>query len=568
MATLRSCALLALACSIPGAARGLPAGGKGPAALSGTAFQPRHGRTGTTVLVSGAGLDRVAGVDVGGVAAPDFSVAPDGAALTFRVPAGAGSGPVLLKTPAGAFPVQGGPFRLDGEVPSITDFQPKRGGPGTEVTVTGTALGGVDHVQFGGQELDRSRFDVDSPTRVRVRVPDDARSDAVLALAAGDGSAQTPEAFVIVPTPSLALRLPLVPSGPPGPDGETWLDFPVTDRSDLYGRLMPKAPIFLPLNPDGRNGDGTYGLREARSELSIVYYARYTLSLRLPPSFLPSLPPALLARLKGLKVAPEKVDILCESQDYLYDGSSGPGGTYLFRPHPWTDPDAPMYGSYACGHNLGAALFETDPGMTLGSHGEGEWFEYAILTQGSGEAEGGQVLALGGELPLAGLDVEASTGFWSLVLDRDTGRAAATLHLFFSDRDQSILDGLTPSWHELDDLVRGLGENLGATKGVRLLLRLFRPRVDAVALSLPDASGRVRAALTGCGLSGAMAVLVDGVPVLPFRVVSDAQVRVLLPAGAAGSLQVATPLGTSDPVELAPTARARAPGSRGSATGR
>jgi hypothetical protein len=54
-------------------------------------------------------------------------------------------------------------------VPTITSFAPIAGGPGTQVTITGVNLGGINSVQFNG--VSASSFFVDSATQVRATAP-------------------------------------------------------------------------------------------------------------------------------------------------------------------------------------------------------------------------------------------------------------------------------------------------------------------------------------------------------------------------------------------------------------
>jgi len=140
-----------------------PAGSTGPLVFEVTpppptalSLTPDEGPSGVTVTVLGSDFVPSAttvGFGALTIAAPDVTVAPDGASLTFLVPDGAPLGPtaVHVATPAGtsgdlSFTVTEMPA-----VPTVTGLDPDEGPVGTVVEVTGTDLvpGGTS-VDVGG----------------------------------------------------------------------------------------------------------------------------------------------------------------------------------------------------------------------------------------------------------------------------------------------------------------------------------------------------------------------------------------------------------------------------------
>jgi hypothetical protein len=117
-----------------------------------TSMAPATGPTGggTTVTVTGDGLQNTTGVTFGGVAATSFTVNPAGTTLTAVSPASetAGGVPVVLARPTGN--LTAGTFTY--VAPTITGVNPPQGttAGGTSITITGTGLSGATAVTIGG----------------------------------------------------------------------------------------------------------------------------------------------------------------------------------------------------------------------------------------------------------------------------------------------------------------------------------------------------------------------------------------------------------------------------------
>jgi len=200
--------------------------------VAATGMDPFHGHVGHTVTIAGTTLGEVTGVTFGGVRASSLQWGHDGHAIVVTVPAGAATGPLVLVTAGGLqVPVHGGDFTVTHPLPAITAFQPLRGAPGTEVTVTGRNLSAVTEVRYDHVVLPRNRFEVDDDTRGRVRVPDDAARDGVISLAApGAPEVDTGTAFILEPSRHRTLHARFVVT-PHWLGHKNRLDFPAWRRS-------------------------------------------------------------------------------------------------------------------------------------------------------------------------------------------------------------------------------------------------------------------------------------------------------------------------------------------------
>ncbi len=176
-------------------------------------FTPTSGAVGTVVTVNGNGYTGLSRVTVGGVDAA-FQVSSD-TRLTLTVPTGAVSGQVALFNPqraawsGGVFTVTGGsstptpaptptptatpPPTADYAQPYINNFSPRKGNPGTVVTINGNGFTGLTRASIGSST---ATFEVLSDTRVRVRIPAGA-SSAQIALFNPKHAVWTPTRFIV-----------------------------------------------------------------------------------------------------------------------------------------------------------------------------------------------------------------------------------------------------------------------------------------------------------------------------------------------------------------------------------
>jgi hypothetical protein len=130
-------------------------------------FTPGSAPVGASVDVQGSCLGGATSVRVDGVAAA-FTVAGD-QQIDLQVPDGALSGPIEVTTPAGTATSATGLL----VPPTVSGFSPPSGTAGTQVTITGEALGAVRSVAFGGV---RAAFVVDDYHTITATVPSGART--------------------------------------------------------------------------------------------------------------------------------------------------------------------------------------------------------------------------------------------------------------------------------------------------------------------------------------------------------------------------------------------------------
>lgn len=502
--------------------------------LTAEGFTPAQGLPGTQVTLTGAHLDQVTGVAFGDAITTVFNTT--GELLIADVPASATTGPVRLLTPGGDIEVPGGAFTVLQVAPVITGFTPAGGYPGTEVSVAGENLGAFTGLRYGTVTIDPNQVE-HTQDGLRFRVPDGANLASPITIVTPAGTATSAAAFQLVPSRFTSLAKDVfVREGDffVGPK----LDSPQNWRTAQYGIDLPKAPVLHPYNAGHLEG-----MRPGHE------YGRYTLSLKLDTAFYPALPQGILAALAARSIERSQVDILVASEDYTYtgafnaDGSLNQESTYLFRPHYWTDPDAPQFGLYTAVHNeIYAGFFETEGNLTVSNHPAGEIFQFRISVHPQNPSAPSPVISSNPDEPVAGLNVNQTTAFWSLTILGT--RAAATLHLMFADGDQAELEAQIPTMGTLGALMNG-SPALNGTRAFRMLRALARPLVAEVAAEdLP--SERVLK-VRGSGFAGLTDVQVDGVS-RPFTPLSDALVKVTLPAGTAGTLVFVSSYGASAPV--------------------
>lgn len=143
------------------------------------AFTPAGGGAGILVTVTGSGLSGVTQVSFGGVPAKPVSVAAG--QLTVRVPAGAGTGPLVVSGTSGT-DESSSVFHAPPQVLSVVPNLVK---PGETVTVNGTNLLGTTSVLFGPARLPGTGIVIVDNRRLTVRVPEGAATGLVSAVTPG-----------------------------------------------------------------------------------------------------------------------------------------------------------------------------------------------------------------------------------------------------------------------------------------------------------------------------------------------------------------------------------------------
>jgi len=153
-------------------------------------LSPSHAAAGKKVTLFGQTFAGTKSVSFGGVKSPGFTVGADGLSVTALVPAAAVDGQITV-TNAGGTTASAETFHVD---PATTGFTPNSGAVGTTLTLTGTGLANVDHVDFGGGVT--AAPSAQSATKLTVVVPPGATT-ATLTVHAGSLSVTTANKFTV-----------------------------------------------------------------------------------------------------------------------------------------------------------------------------------------------------------------------------------------------------------------------------------------------------------------------------------------------------------------------------------
>ncbi len=167
-------------------------------------FSPDSGSFGTAISVTGRNFIQIQSVLVGG--RPVAIVSPR-SSTQLLVVAGAGfTGvePISITTPGGST-TSTQQFTFV-NVPLVQSFQPKRGGPGTIVTVTGANFSRISEVSFG--DIPARSFTVRSTTEL-VAVVDDAGATGQIRVSNFAGRGSSSEAFNFYFVPRITSFTPL-----------------------------------------------------------------------------------------------------------------------------------------------------------------------------------------------------------------------------------------------------------------------------------------------------------------------------------------------------------------------
>jgi len=320
-------------------------------------------------------------------------------------------------------------------------------------------------------------------------------------------------------------------------------DFPVVRRTAQYGLSLPQAPVLHPYDPDTEPGSGVRpGFLAPSGTINILF----------PPAFLAVLPAPVLQQITASGISTDNVDILCNSQNLIWDATN----PYEFRPHYWTDPDAPLIGTYSEVSNISVGIYQAESAVTL--PGPSLFFPAQISVHPIGaNALGippGLILSSPPNLNMTGINYQNSTSFWSLTVDGV--KAAATLHLIFNDSDQATVSGIMdqPAPITIGQLAIGLAggmltnPQLAAQAGA-----LFQPVITGALLGAVPQNGNPTLTILGSGFTGGtVTVGTANQAGGNLQVVSDSVITVTIPQATAaqGNIIVTTPLGASAPAAL------------------
>lgn len=515
-----------------------------------TALSQSSLRADAELVLTGSGFTGATRVAFGEKAATRFIPASD-RSLRVTVPAGTGTVAVTVTTPAGTSPA-GPAFTFLNEPGKVSSFTPTSGGPGTRVVLTGSQFVASDRVLFGNVPA-VTRISPDA-TQLIAWVPADPAlrqgAPPTLNVAFHGAGTLNGDPFTVL-APRLTIQggtFAEVPAKGLNPDFTGRLfDYPAVQRTGQYGLWFPKAPFLHPYDPDAnRRKDPATG--------DEMIAPRTTFSIRFPAAFRETLPAAILQKLGASGISLDKVDIFCYSQNYFWDVTQ----PYELRPQSWTDPDAPLVGTYSETTSVKAGLFEAESGVVLDP---ADFSETIVSTHDLGATPGPgftpfTVVSSPDNLKLSGLAVANTTSFWSLVVAGQ--EAVATLHLLFNDADQANLEKVMdqPAPITIGALAAGLSQaGLGSPRPIQQTVELFRPVITGALLDTP-ASGDPTLTIIGSGFKGSGATTVTvgtgNQPLTPVTVVDDSTLTATLPAALAGqgNIIVTTDAGASAPAPL------------------
>jgi len=148
------------------------------------------GKVGSAVQILGSGLTGATSLKFNGEPAR-FTLVSDNY-LTTKVPSGATTGPITVKTPAGTYSTV---FNFY-VIPKVISFTPTSGQVGTSVVITGNSFTGATKVTFGG--VAATTFTVDSDTQITATVPSGAQTGKIGVTTAG-GTGASSAIFTVLP---------------------------------------------------------------------------------------------------------------------------------------------------------------------------------------------------------------------------------------------------------------------------------------------------------------------------------------------------------------------------------
>lgn len=145
-----------------------------------------QGGQGTSVVITGTNFLDASTVTFNGVSAA-FTINSQ-TQITATVPAGCGSGPIVVGNGAGNSN-NSGTFN---SVPSISSFTPTIGGPGVSVTISGINFNSASAVKFNGVT---ASYTVNSDTQITATVPSGAAVGPI-SVTTSDGTATSALSFI------------------------------------------------------------------------------------------------------------------------------------------------------------------------------------------------------------------------------------------------------------------------------------------------------------------------------------------------------------------------------------
>lgn len=181
---------------------------------------PIDGGTSVTITIPGANLTGATAIFFGGVPAISASVLSPTSIIAVAPPHAAGAVDIVIGTPGGPMTL-GGSYIYMVPVPTIATLSPTSGpaSGGTSVTITGTGLGGVTDVRFGG--VSATSITSHGPTAIAVIAPPHAPGPVDVVAFSSTGAAIRPNAYTYDPvsSPAIPTLTSISPSAGPAAGG-------------------------------------------------------------------------------------------------------------------------------------------------------------------------------------------------------------------------------------------------------------------------------------------------------------------------------------------------------------
>jgi uncharacterized protein (TIGR03382 family) len=164
-----------------------------------SSFSPATGAAGVSVTLTGGGFTGATGVSFNNQWAR-FTVVSD-TQISVPVPEGATTGVITVEGPGGRGASSTNFTVLGSRVPTVTSFNPNRGGRNNFITISGSGFTGTTEVSFNG--VASAFIDVGSDFEIRAAVPRGATTGPI-SVTNSVGTGRSAENFIVLTTPTVS----------------------------------------------------------------------------------------------------------------------------------------------------------------------------------------------------------------------------------------------------------------------------------------------------------------------------------------------------------------------------